>query len=608
MWALPEIVRRVALEQIPKRTGRAAAIADIDLNVFTGRLAVKGFRLADREGSEPFAELERLDVQVSPLALLRSRVDLVDVALTAPSLRIVRTGPAEFNFSDLLPSSGEAQPSATPSRWTVSLGRVRIARGRVAVADRAITPPADWLIRDLDFDATGLLALPGAPPGRLALHVRLNEAELAVNADPFRLEPLEFRGRLVLDALALEWLNPYVFEPLGALYRQRGGRLGIVLDADVEADASEVRKGTLSGRVSFEGPALGRPGDADPFVSAARLDVKVREADLRAHTLTIETVGIEALDLKVRRDARGLIDLVEAFAPRARSTAASVKTPSSAQPSSPGAAPARQARLPLIEALTAGFAQIRVERTVLAPSTAAFVDESVTPRTTLALTNLRAQIDDFTWPVRGPAAVSVSTGLPGGGTLEAKGPVTALPLDSDLTIAIRNAPVEPYQAYIPIPARLSGRYNGDSRNRIALRDGRLVARSKGNSWAQNVEIREPGAPRPAIRVERMDLVGIDFDWPVRAAVAKAGFRRPRVEIERDAGGSINLRRLFTPQGRSRSSRPARAGAGGERTEAKGRARDHAPRLSARPASRTASSASWIGPPCRRSRRTCRGWS
>ena len=555
LWALPEIVRRVALDRVPRHTGRAVAIGDVDLNLFTGRLAVKGFRLGDRDGPEPFAEFERLDVQVSPLALLRSRVDLVDVALTAPSLRIVRTGPAEFNFSDLLTSSGEARPPAAPSRWTISLGRVRIARGRVGVADHAIAPPADWLIRDLDFDAAGLTARPGDPSGRLALRVRLNESELAVNADRFQLDPLVFRGRLTLDALALEWLNPYVFEPLGALYRQRGGRLGIVLDADVEADASEVRKGTLSGRVSFERPALGRPGDADPFVSAARLDVKVREADLRAHTLTIETVGIEALDLKVRRDVRGLIDLVEVVAPRAGPTAASAKTPSSAQPASPGAAPARQARLPLIEALTAGFAQIRVERAVLTPSTAAFVDESVTPRTTLALSNLRAQIDDFTWPVRGPAAVSVSTGLPGGGTLEAKGPVSAAPFDSDLTIAIRNAPVEPYQAYIPIPARLSGRYNGDSRNRIALRDGRLVARSRGNSWAQNVEIRESGAPRPAIRVERMDLVGIDFDWPVRAAVAKVGFRRPRVEIERDAGGSINLRRLFTPQGPEPAARP-----------------------------------------------------
>jgi hypothetical protein len=208
---------------------------------------------------------------------------------------------------------------------------------------------------------------------------------------------------------------------------------------------------------------------------------------------------------------------------------------------------------PIIQALVRGFEQVRVERITLAPGGAVFVDEGTTPRTTLALTKLQARIDDFTWPVRGPATLALSTGLPGGGTLEAKGPVTVQPLDSDLTIVIRNAPVEPYQAYIPIPARLSGRYNGDSRNRIALRDGRLVATSRGNSWAQNVEIREPGAPRPAIRVERMDLVGIDFDWPTRAAVVKAGFRRPRVEIEREAGGSINLRRLFTAPGPERAT-------------------------------------------------------
>lgn len=53
---------------------------------------------------------------------------------------------------------------------------------------------------------------------------------------------------------------------------------------------------------------------------------------------------------------------------------------------------------------------------------------------------------------------------------------------------------------------------------------------------------------PAIRVERMDLKGIDFDWPKHATALKAAFRRPRVEVEREADGSINLRRLFTAPG------------------------------------------------------------
>ena len=101
LGALPEIIRRVALDQIPKRTGRAVAIGDVALNLFTSRLAIKNFRLADRQGPEPFVEFDRLAVRLSLPALLRSHVRVVEIALASPAVRIVRIGPAEFNFSDL---------------------------------------------------------------------------------------------------------------------------------------------------------------------------------------------------------------------------------------------------------------------------------------------------------------------------------------------------------------------------------------------------------------------------------------------------------------------------------------------------------------------------
>ncbi len=257
LWALPEIVRRVALDQIPKRTGRVAAIGDVDVNLFTGRLAIKAFRLAEREGPEPFVAFERLDVKISPLALLRSHVHVVEVALAAPSVRLVRTGPAEFNFSDLL-GGAEKPPEApaAPGRWTVTVERARISGGRVEAADRAVTPAADWLIQDLGFEVAGLTTRPGAPPGRLTLRLRLNETAVSLDAEPLRLEPLQFHAKLAADPLNLRWLNPYVFEPQGTPYRPRGGRLALALVGDVDSDAEGVQKATLSGTVSLEGDGL----------------------------------------------------------------------------------------------------------------------------------------------------------------------------------------------------------------------------------------------------------------------------------------------------------------------------------------------------------------
>jgi hypothetical protein len=46
--ALPEIVRRVVVDQVPRRFGRAITIEDVDLNLFTRRLSARNVRVAAR--------------------------------------------------------------------------------------------------------------------------------------------------------------------------------------------------------------------------------------------------------------------------------------------------------------------------------------------------------------------------------------------------------------------------------------------------------------------------------------------------------------------------------------------------------------------------------
>lgn len=548
LWALPEIVRRVALDQIPKQTGRAASLEKVELNLFTGRLALHKFRLAEREGPEAFVELDRLALRVSVLSLLRSHLLVRELSLTAPAVHVVRLGPGRFNFSDLLEPSGKTEPRK-PSAWTMTVERLQVIGGAVRVEDRAVTPPAEWLIRDLGVDASGVTTRPGLPPGRLDAHAKIAEASFDVKAEALGLDPTAMRGKISLTGFELRRLVPYVFSPLGVPYEPTGGRLAVALDVQLDSDAAAVRKAAVAGTVTVEGPGLVQQGRPEAFFSVSRLAVDIKEADALARSLTIGSIAIEAVDLKARRDAKGVIDLLELVKSKAATTSAVAAPPPSAAapPPAPGDASGAPPRTlaGVVAGLQRGFEKIRVERITLTPSTATFVDEGVTPKTTLALTNLEARIEDVTWPVTGPATLAVSTGLPGGGTLSIKGPVVVQPLDADLVFTMRNAPVEPYQAYLGVPARLSGRFSGDSRNHIALRDGATVLASKGSSWAENVEIRAPGGARPLIRVERMEVAGIDFDWPTRAAVAKASFRRPRVEIERAADGTINVRSVFT---------------------------------------------------------------
>ena len=491
-------------------------------------------------------EAERLDVQLGLWDLLRSHVRIREIALVAPAVRIVRQGPGDFNFSDLL---GRARRSRRPDPQPLDrVGRARASGARPAACrgpGASRRRPSGW------SRGSTRRAGPDDPGGRRAglvdVGARINEARLAVHAEPVRLAPLRIAARVTLEGFETRRLNEYIYIPRGTPYMPRGGGFGLNLTVDVDSDAQEIQKATVAGTLVLEREAFLQTGRPDPFLSASRFKIEIKEADLIARRLTLAGVDLEGLDLAVRRDARGVIDLIDLLTPKPPPGGPTKPAgPASAAPTG------RRTLFPVIQGLARGFEEIRIERFTLAPSTLTFVDEHVKPAARLVLTKLRAQADNFTWPVKAPMALTLYAGLPGGGTLDIKGPVTVLPFDTELTVSIRDAPVEPYQPYIPIPARLSGRYFGDSRNRIAFRDGKLLAQSKGNSWAQNVEIREPGASRPAIRVERMELLGIDFDWPTRAVAVKAGFRRPRVEVERSIDGSFNLRRLFTP--------PAEAGA------------------------------------------------
>jgi hypothetical protein len=52
---LPGIVRRVAMAQVPKLTGHVLLLDDVDLNLFTGHLALKGVKI-QKAGTAAFKE------------------------------------------------------------------------------------------------------------------------------------------------------------------------------------------------------------------------------------------------------------------------------------------------------------------------------------------------------------------------------------------------------------------------------------------------------------------------------------------------------------------------------------------------------------------------
>ena len=138
--------------------------------------------------------------------------------------------------------------------------------------------------------------------------------------------------------------------------------------------------------------------------------------------------------------------------------------------------------------------------------------------------------------------------MPGGGRTDGKGTALLEPLNVQVTLSTREAPIEPYQAYFPFAARFAGLFSGDSLSEIQRGPkGELILASRGTAWASNLAVRAPGAQDDVVRLDAMVIRDLDFSWQNYALVARAVLTHPQIHGERDAEGAINLRSLFAPR-------------------------------------------------------------
>lgn len=523
----------------------------------SGTLRLSGAAFAGRGQPQPFAHLPELAVVIRQGDLLTQILDIESVELDGVALRAVRAPDGAIDLLALVaPAPGVAsRPGVTPPEvashprrpinkaimaavsrpWSIALERLVLRQGSATFEDRAVSPAREWLLRALAVDGTRLSTAPGSPAGQLRLRGEIlagaagrGPAALDVDASSLHLAPPAVSARVSLQDFSLAWAAPYVPGAVAAL--PSDGTLGLELRASVAQGTAGFREAVASGTARLEGVAVTLRDAPEAFLTVPSVAVALQNVDAVGQAVHLVSVTVQGLDLRAIRDAAGRIDLLElaglgeedALAP----AAAAESTPAVA--GSPGAG---------------GWALV-LDRLDLLDGTATFEDRAVEPLTVLPATDLTATVERVTWPVTGPTTWKASLTMPGGGRTEIEGDGVLDPVRVQIALRTRDAPIEPYGAYFPFAARFRGLFSGESVNEIEDDGGVWRAASRGTAWAREVEVWEPGGEAPDIRLEGVEIRGIDFSWPSYALIDGVTFDRPRVRIERDRDGVFNLRRLF----------------------------------------------------------------
>jgi uncharacterized protein involved in outer membrane biogenesis len=587
-----DIALNVEVEQRDGAVARALA---------SGRARFRDLAVARRGSPTPFVTVPGLLVEIKALDPLARRLALGAVEVDGVDMRAVRDATGRLDLLGLGSSTdaavairlpGESGRDEDPSRQgpatgaperaaggeaggasgTLTLEELTVRAGTITVSDEAVSPPREWKIEGLAVEGAQLGTAPGAS-GALRAHARLRvepgvakPAVIDVDAHRLVLFPLAVSARASVRRFPLDAIRPYWAATAPMV--TDGGVVSLAFDFWMAQGQGGLSRAIASGDADIDQVRLLQRGRSQPFLTIPNLVIRVKRLDAIARDIGLATVEVKGANLRVSRDEAGrvdLLDMLRAAEPAIEEVKARTGLGVGAEsfPIPPVAGPRALARW-----------RVNLDRFSLDEATLTFEDARVARPVSLELTGVSLNAEHVTWPLTKPATLSFMALMPGGGRTSGTGTVMIEPLNAQIALSTRDAPITPYRSYLPFAAKLEGLFNGDSLSEIQRGPhGELILASRGTAWANSLRVLAPGEAEPVVSMDSMMIRGIDLSWPNYALVEKVALVRPRVRLEREPHGDINLRTLFAMGKSAGGSRDAAgsaataAGAPGSRDRA-----------------------------------------
>ena len=428
-------------------------------------------------------------------------------------------------------AAGPAEPdAAAPAKVSVTVRESIFEDGSATIDDAAVSPAAH-----IDVAGVRLAARDFVWPARGAIPVQLDMPTPGAGR-------LSASGQLDIAARTLEMqVKPSGVDVAPAQpYLPVRGRIAGKASGDLQVKATlEPLTITARGPAALTDLVLADGGR--PVATAARLEATGIDYTWPA-TVAIEAVRLQKPWAEIERAADGRFPIVALLTP----------DPARGGPATAGAGPAGQPGAPKVD--------VRVQRADLDDGVIAIVDGAVSPPARARLQGVTLQVQNVTWPAREASQVRLRCETATGGHVEAQGQLRLDTRVADLQVAAKQLDLATMQAFLPSRGTIEGKMDADVRVRGTLEPVALAATGR-------LAFDDPtfgDGQRMLAYIKRVDVTGLDADWPRRVTVARVAVDKPWALVEREADGTVPLLGLLmgTPAGSAASPAPRDRGAAG----------------------------------------------
>ena len=556
-FAVPPLVKRMAVDAILDGAGREATIEDVRFNPYVLSLEIEGFAVQDTDGAK-LTSFDRLFVNFQLSSLFRWAWTFREISVDGPYHLIERFAPGDSRLTRLLADVQERAGEPDPAEQAAGLPRLlvhelNLGEGRLHFRDNVPAKSVELEFGPITATVLELNTLPDRF-GQQAVNIVFPNDSVIVWQGSLSLGPLQSKGSFSVEGVYLQQATAYL-KPLLPLesveadlavrseYRvteQTDGSL------DVELDGLEARLGKVA--VTGLTPAA----EFAAFRSLEFLGGSLRYPE---NTLQFASVRLSEPRIETWLDEAGRLNLLQLVPQGSPGQAASA--PADAGGSS----------VPSTAAGDAGGWRLGIEDFVLEDGRLGFEDRGIEPPASLQLQDIALAVRAISNEAEAEWPLTLAAGLEGGGTLGFDGGVTVLPALSVYgTLNAEAIPLGLGQPYLQQQLNLQIEAGTlDSTTELTLRPDQSIA-TAGTLAIAGLLVNDSRDEQPLVGWERLEVERFAVDTSARTLnTSRLIFQQPsgRVMIHEDT--STNLTGLLredandaTPGGQSAEGAPGAA--------------------------------------------------
>lgn len=303
-FVLPGIIKSQAEKIISEKLHRQTTIEKVDINPYTMRMTMHGFKMMEPEGDVTFVSFDSVMVNLSAQSLFRFAPVVQQLQVVKPYLHLVRKDANHYNIDDLIAlmhSAPESEQDKKPARF--SIFNIQIAQGHIAFDDRFAQ--TKHTVADLTLGIPFISSLPSQEDIYVEPYL-----SASVNGTPFLVKgktlpfanPVEATMDFDLDNLDLTSYLKYI--PGTPHFSLPSAHMDLHLIARFQQPRDKAPALSLSGDIKLKDVQL-NDAKGSSIAKLHQLAINLNETKIFSDQFAISRLTIDGLDADIARDRAG---------------------------------------------------------------------------------------------------------------------------------------------------------------------------------------------------------------------------------------------------------------------------------------------------------------